>query len=204
MKVLIIDYGMGNLGSVKTAVKVLGFKADIVNAPQLIKGADKIILPGVGSFSDAMSELKNNNWFDPLSEHVFNEQKPILGICLGMQLLATTGQEGGQTEGLDFIPGQVSHLTKLGCEKPIPHVGWNDTHVKNKSILFKGIESGNDFFYVHSYGFLPSNPSAISSIVNYDGEIVASIEKDNVFGTQFHPEKSSKAGLKLLKNFLDL
>ena len=96
------------------------------------------------------------------------------------------------------------HLTKLGCEKPIPHVGWNDTDVKNKSILFKGIESGNDFFYVHSYCFLPSNPSAISSIVNYDAEIVASIEKDNVFGTQFHPEKSSKAGLKLLKNFLDL
>ena len=203
MKVQLIDYGMGNLGSVKTAVGLLGFNADIVSMPKYIESADKLILPGVGSFNDAMVELKDHGWIDAIEEHVIVKQKPILGICLGMQLLASHGEEGGTTEGLNLIPGVVKHLRDLGCGERIPHVGWNDTYVKNNSSLFFKIPSGNDFFYVHSYGFLPANSIHVSSVVNYDQEIVASVESNNVFGTQFHPEKSSKAGLQLLKNFLD-
>ena len=203
MKVQIIDYGMGNLGSVKTAVGLLGFNADIISIPNSIESADKIILPGVGSFNDAMSELRGGNWIEAINEHVIGRQKPILGICLGMQLLANYGEEGGITKGLNLISGVVKHLRDLGCRERVPHVGWNDTHLKNNSSLFSTISSGNDFFYVHSYGFLADNPGNVSSVVNYGQEIVASVESNNVFGTQFHPEKSSKAGLQLLKNFLD-
>ena len=203
MKVQIIDYGMGNLGSVKTAVGLLGFNADIISIPNSIESADKIILPGVGSFNDAMSELREGNWIEAINAHVIDRQKPILGICLGMQLLANYGEEGGITKGLNLISGVVKHLRDLGCRERVPHVGWNDTHLKNNSSLFSTISSGNDFFYVHSYGFLADNPSHVSSVVNYGQEIVASVENNNVFGTQFHPEKSSKAGLQVLKNFLD-
>ena len=203
MKVQIIDYGMGNLGSVKTAVGLLGFNADIISRSNSIESADKIILPGVGSFSNAMAELIDGNWIDAIREQVINKQKPILGICLGMQLLASKGDEGGITDGLNLISGEVKHLRDLGCKERVPHVGWNDTHIKNTSTLFLNIPSGNDFFYVHSYGFSPENSSHVSSVVYYGQEIVASVERNNVFGTQFHPEKSSKAGLQLLKNFLD-
>jgi glutamine amidotransferase len=204
MKLVVVDYGMGNLGSVRTAVQVLGHDASIISSPKDLILADKIILPGVGNFNDAVSSLRSNNWFDPLKENVVNLQKPILGICLGMQLLASYGQEGGNTEGLDLISGEVKHLSKLGIKRPVPHVGWNDTHAKNNSVLFSSIGSGHDFFYVHSYYFSPTNTENISSVVHYEKEVVASVEKSNIFGTQFHPEKSSKVGLKLLKNFLEI
>ena len=203
MKVQVIDYGMGNLGSVVSAVGLLGCDAEIVSLHNNIQFADKIILPGVGNFKNAMHELQKNNWIEEIKEHVMNKKKPILGICLGMQLLATMGDEGGITEGLGFIPGEVKHLRNLGCKERIPHVGWNDTHIKDDSFLFGGVNSGNDFFYVHSYAFQAFNANHVSSIVNYGEKIVASVEHENVFGTQFHPEKSSKAGLKLLKNFLE-
>ena len=204
MKIHIIDYGMGNLGSVKMAVRHLGFEAKICKSPKALEKADKIILPGVGSFSEAMEELKKNAWVSSIREQVIEKRKPLLGICLGMQLLASYGEEGRKTFGLNLIKGKVTHLSNLGCTEKIPHVGWNDTHMKNKSKLFSNIGSGNDFFYIHSYAFEAENPVNISSVVFYEKEITASIENQNIFGTQFHPEKSSKVGLKLLRNFLEL
>ena len=204
MKVQVIDFGMGNLGSIVSAIGLLGLDAEIVSLHNNVQFADKIILPGVGNFTNAMHELQKNHWIDAINEHVMDKKKPILGICLGMQLLATIGEEGGITEGLGFIPGEVKHLRNLGCKERIPHVGWNDTHAEDDSFLFRGVHSGNDFFFVHSYAFQAFNADHVSSNVNYGIEVVASVERENVFGTQFHPEKSSKAGLKLLKNFLEL
>ncbi|MEC7181485.1 MAG: imidazole glycerol phosphate synthase subunit HisH, partial [Bdellovibrionota bacterium] len=180
----------------------LGFKAEICNSPSNLDEADKIILPGVGSFSDAMKCLKEENWLPVINNHVADKERPLLGICLGMQLLAEYGTEGGEVEGLGYIPGNVKHLEKLGCKQRIPHVGWNNVNIVEENMLYSGISSGPEFYFVHSYAFNPSDKRNISATVTYTNEIVASVQKNNIFGTQFHPEKSSKAGLRVLKNFL--
>ncbi len=204
MKLGVINYGMGNLGSVITAIKNLGFQADMCVSPLDLKDMDKIILPGVGSFFDAMKELERKNWVPAINEHVSMNERPLLGICLGMQLLASTGNEGGKVVGLDLIPGEVKHLADLGCQERVPHIGWNEIQLKKESVIFNGIFSGHDFYFVHSYAFMPSDAQHISATVSYSNDVVASVENKNVFGTQFHPEKSSKAGLRILQNFLDL
>ena len=204
MKLGVINYGMGNLGSVITAIKNLGFQADMCVSPLDLKDMDKIILPGVGSFFDAMKELERKNWVPAIKKHVSMKERPLLGICLGMQLLASTGNEGGKVVGLDLIPGEVKHLADLGCQERVPHIGWNEIQLKKESVIFNGIFSGHDFYFVHSYAFMPSDAQHISATVSYSNEVVASVENKNVFGTQFHPEKSSKAGLRILQNFLDL
>ena len=204
MKLGVINYGMGNLGSVITAVKNLGFQAEICVSPLDLKGIDKIILPGVGSFFDAMKELEQKNWVPAINEQVSIKERPLLGICLGMQLLASKGNEGGKVVGLDLIPGEVKHLTDLGCKERVPHIGWNEIKLKKDSVIFNGIFSGHDFYFVHSYAFMPSDAQHISATVSYSNDVVASVENKNVFGTQFHPEKSSKAGLRILQNFLAL
>ena len=145
MKISIINYGMGNLGSVITAITNLGFKAEICNSPSNLDEADKIILPGVGSFSDAMKCLKEENWLPVINNHVADKERPLLGICLGMQLLAEYGTEGGEVKGLGYIPGNVKHLEKLGCKQRIPHVGWNNVNIVEESMLYNGISSGHDF-----------------------------------------------------------
>ena len=157
MKISIINYGMGNLGSVITAITNLGFKAEICNSPSNLDEADKIILPGVGSFSDAMKCLKEENWLPVINNHVADKERPLLGICLGMQLLAEYGTEGGEVKGLGYIPGNVKHLEKLGCKQRIPHVGWNNVNIVEESMLYNGISSGHDFYFVHSYAFNPSD-----------------------------------------------
>ena len=204
MKLGVINYGMGNLGSVITAVKNLGFQAEICVSPLDINGVDKIILPGVGSFFDAMKELEQKSWVPAINEHVSIKERPLLGICLGMQLLASKGNEGGKVVGLDLIPGEVKHLTDLGCKERVPHIGWNEIKLKKESVIFNGIFSGHDFYFVHSYAFKPSDSQHISATVSYFNDVVAAVENKNVFGTQFHPEKSSKAGLRILQNFLAL
>tara|TARA_Y100001968_G_scaffold331340_1_gene385721 strand:+ start:865 stop:1479 length:615 start_codon:yes stop_codon:yes gene_type:complete len=204
MKLGVINYGMGNLGSVITAIKNLGFQADMCVSPLDLNDMDKIILPGVGSFFDAMNELERKNWVPAINEHVSIKERPLLGICLGMQLLASVGNEGGKVVGLDLIPGEVKHLTDLGCQERVPHIGWNEIQLKKESVIFNGIFSGHDFYFVHSYAFMPSDAQHISATVSYSNDVVASVENENVFGTQFHPEKSSKAGLRILQNFLAL
>ena len=204
MNTYIIDYGSCNLGSIYQAIKKLGFDTKIVSEPKSLNDVDKIVLPGVGSFGQASFELKSKGWFDEIKEHVLQRKKCILGICLGMQMFASTGEEGSQSEGLGLLEGTVKHLRNIGCESPIPHVGWNDTQIRKADYLFKDIPNGIDFYYVHSYCLIPVNNNCISSITNYDQEFVASIEHENIFGTQFHPEKSSKAGIKILKNFLEI
>ena len=201
MRVLVIDYGMGNLGSVQAAVKTLNYSAEIRSKPDN-NSYDKVILPGVGNFNAAVIALKNNGWIDYISEAVKVKNKPILGICLGMQLLASTGEEGEQVAGLNLIGGNVKHLKNIGCKKTIPHVGWNSTKISRESVIFKGIKSENDFYYLHSYCFSPRRRENVVATVFHDKEIVAAIEQEHIFGTQFHPEKSSRIGLKVLENFL--
>ena len=196
---------MGHLiWGLSIAIDKLGFNAKIISNPKSLNGVDKIVLPGVGSFSQASFELKSNGWFDEIKEHVLSRKKSILGICLGMQMFASMGEEGNQSEGLDFLAGKVKHLRSIGCKGPIPHVGWNDAQIRKADYLFKDVPNGIDFYFVHSYCFVPTNDNCISSITSYDKEFVASVEYENIFGTQFHPEKSSKAGIKILKNFLEL
>ena len=204
MNTYIIDYGTSNLGSIYQAIDKLGFNAEIISNPKSLNGVDKIVLPGVGSFSQASFELKSNGWFDEIKEHVLSRKKSILGICLGMQMFASMGEEGNESEGLDFLEGKVKHLRSIGCEGPIPHVGWNDAQIRKGDYLFKDVPNGIDFYFFHSYCFVQNNDNCISSITSYDKEFVASVEYENIFGTQFHPEKSSKENIKILKNFLEL
>lgn len=204
MKVVIVDYGMGNLGSVRRALTELGVFAVIAERPGQLGDADRIVLPGVGSFSDGMKNLLAEGWVEHLQHHVQILRKPIMGICLGMQLLASSGSEGGETAGLNLIPGNVVKLDTLGCTLRIPHVGWNALRMQRPATpLFSGIPDGTDFYFVHSYAIRAVNEESVLATTDYDIPIVAVVGVDHVLGAQFHPEKSSKAGFRLLKNFIE-
>ena len=204
----IIDYGVGNLGSVFRAIESIDQKAKIILSPSELDNVDKVILPGVGNFTDCKNLLDNLGWSDSLTDHVLNNGLPMLGICVGMQLLADHGEEGSSenklTPGLGFIPGSVEALKKIGCNERVPHMGWNSVYPSDHDGLFLNIPQDTDFYFVHSYGFVPKLDDFIHAKTTHGIKIVAAIRKDNIFGTQFHPEKSSKAGLTVLKNFLDL
>lgn len=204
MKVAIINYGMGNLGSVRRALEDLGANVIIAEHPSMLFEANRIVLPGVGAFGAGMEKLRSGGWVDGLHQQIFLNNKPLLGICLGMQMLSSSSEENGLTDGLNFIPGKVRSLDKLGCNFRIPHVGWNDVSHQNESPLFVNIPQGVDFYFVHSYGFEVEDPLDVSASITYGVTITAAVRKRNIFGTQFHPEKSSKAGKQMLKNFLDL
>ena len=200
MKVAVIDYGLGNLGSVRRAIAELGAEPLLTDKPEHLAAVDRIILPGVGSFADGMALLRKGGWVIPLRE----TSKPVLGICLGMQLLASRGTEGGNSEGLDLIPGEVVGLEKLGCGLRIPHVGWNSVSLRNGSCnILRGISGGTDFYFVHSFVFQPREPADVVATTSYGVPVTAVVGRSRVMGTQFHPEKSSKAGLRVLRNFLD-
>ena len=199
MKVAVIDYGLGNLGSVRRAIAELGAEPVLADKPEQLAAADRVILPGVGSFADGMVLLRKRGWVGALRE----TRKPVLGICLGMQLLASRGTEGGETEGLDLIPGKVVALETLGCELRIPHVGWNALTVSHPSGIMRGIPDGTDFYFVHSFVFQPGEATDVVATTSYGVPVTAVVGRGNVMGTQFHPEKSSKAGFRLLRNFLD-
>jgi imidazole glycerol-phosphate synthase subunit HisH len=200
--VVIIDYGMGNLFSVKNALDAIGAESIISDNPEDLEKADKIILPGVGAFPDGMKNLKKRGFIEVLKKEVLNNKKPFLGICLGMQLLATDSEEHKLTKGLGWING---HVKKFNVDNNfrIPHMGWNDVFVKKENPLF-GANKTPVFYFVHSYHIVPNDLSVILATCNYGEEFVAAIQKDNVFGVQFHPEKSQKCGLEFLKNFLAL
>ncbi|MDH3208979.1 MAG: imidazole glycerol phosphate synthase subunit HisH [Burkholderiaceae bacterium] len=202
MNVAIVNYGMGNLGSVRRALEDLGARALIVEHPAALFDANRIVLPGVGAFSEGMSRLQDGGWIETL-QRLVSDGRPLLGICLGMQMLATSGEEGGANPGLDLVPGRVRRLDLLGCELQIPHVGWNDIVFEHPGNLFKHIPLHSNFYFVHSFAFIADSPNDVVATTDYGVPVVAAVQRQNTFGTQFHPEKSSKAGRQLLRNFLD-
>ena len=190
---------MGNLTSVANAIEYIGEKPTISNKIEDIKNADYIILPGVGAFGDGMKNLKDLKIIDVLNEEVIKKGKPFLGICLGMQLLAEEGHEGGLNKGLGYIKGRVEKFNLKNLR--IPHVGWNEVHFKNKNLLSNNLKESEIFYFVHSYHLI-TNEDIIIGTCDYGGRFTAAIQKDNIFATQFHPEKSQKPGLQILKNFI--
>ena len=202
-KICIIDYGTGNLRSLKNCIDNLNFNVRIINKPKNLKKYDKIILPGVGSFKDAMNLINSLGWDHEILENVLIKKKEILGICLGMQILFSKGHEFGNTKGLNLISGEVYNLKTLGCKKLIPHIGWNEVNIKKNDILLKGIPNNSSFYFVNSYACKLKYKSQELSFTNYDINFTSAVKNQNIYGTQFHPEKSSKAGRKLLNNFLN-
>jgi len=208
MKVGLIDYGVGNLGSVLRALEELRVAPVLVNRAADMHATDCLILPGVGNFADCARLLNDGGWTTALRDEVQGYNRPLLGVCVGMQLLAdssTEGSEDGQcTPGLGFIPGQVQHLRTLGCTLRVPHVGWNGiTRTRADDPLFNGIPDGTDFYFVHSYAFAPQDSADVLATTDYGVPVSASVRRGHVWGTQFHPEKSSRAGFRLLKNFIE-
>lgn len=194
---------MGNIKSLENALDFLGCKSCVTNKAEIILSADKIILPGVGAFDLAMKNLQKLNLIETLNQAVFEENIPILGICLGMQILADTGEENGPTDGLGWINGSVRHFSFSDSKLRIPHVGFNSIRFENKSPnLFNGLANGADFYFVHSYHMICERDSDVSSWTNYGEKFVSSVQKGNIFGVQFHPEKSQSNGLTILKNFI--
>ena len=201
--ITIIDYGMGNLGSVANMIKKVGGKSVITSDKEDIKKAKKILLPGVGAFDNAVKNLKSLDLWDLIKEKVLEEKISIIGICLGMQLL-TKGSEEGDLEGFGFIDAYAKKFKFENSDLKIPHMGWNIVKLQKKSKLFEGMEKEeNRFYFVHSFAVECYNKEDILTITNYGYDFVSSFEKDNIIGCQFHPEKSHKFGMKLFKNFVE-
>ena len=201
----VIDYGMGNVRSISNAFSLLQEEVKITDDPKIIANADGIILPGVGAFVDGMNNLKRKRLIPILKEQVLEKKKPYLGICLGLEFLAEKSYEGGTHEGLGWIKGTVTRILPTDSSLKVPHIGWNDTLIIKDDDLLKELEDPV-FYYLHSY-YLKTDDlekNIITSICDYGGvKITATIHKDNIFATQFHPEKSRETGLKLLKNFIE-
>jgi len=202
MAVTLINYGMGNLGSVTRALQEVGGEVRLAETPEGLCDADHLVLPGVGAFGDGMRALRERGFIEPLRECV-SAGTPLLGICLGMQLLADTGVEGGESAGLGFIPGHMEKLTTVDATERIPHVGWNEIHHRGDTDLLEAIPNGTDFYFVHSYHFVPAEEESASAHTPYCGGFVSVVARENVFGVQFHPEKSQRPGFQLLRNFLE-
>lgn len=204
MKIGIVNYGMGNLASVYRALETIGYEPAIATYPEDLMTASRIILPGVGAFAEGMDRLNAGGWTAQIRRLVRDEGRPLLGICLGMQFLADRGSEGGDREGLGLIGGEIVHLTDQGCTGRVPHVGWNETHIARADPLLDLIPERTDYYFVHSYTFRVANESHLLGTAHYGCDVAAVVRSGNVWGTQFHPEKSSKAGLQLLRNFVEL
>ena len=205
MAVSIIDYGMGNLRSVQKGFEKIGAQAKIINTPQQVADAEAIVLPGVGAFKNCLENLDSLKLITPVLKSI-ESGKPFLGICLGLQILFTESEEFGSTPGLDIIKGRVIRFkTDTSCNhKPhlkIPHMGWNSISIKKGGPYLEGIENETYLYFVHSYYVKPKDENVIATTTEYGIEFVSSILKDNIFACQFHPEKSQKAGLKILENF---
>lgn len=200
--IAIINYDMGNLQSVANMLSYLKAPAIITNNRAEIAAADRIIIPGVGAFSEAMRRLRECGLVEAIRADVLERQKPFLGICLGMQLMADTGYEGGETSGLGLIHGEVKRLRPRDESFRLPHVGWNDVVPQGGTTLYGSDMRSRVFYFVHSYAFSAREASDVSGTCDYGGVFAASIERGHIFGTQFHPEKSQQDGIALLKNFL--
>ncbi|MGM9594113.1 MAG: imidazole glycerol phosphate synthase subunit HisH [Candidatus Onthomonas sp.] len=192
----IVDYGVGNLMSVKNAMGYLGLETRITGDAAELERADAIILPGVGAFPDAWEKLSGPGLDKALRREA--ERKPILGICLGMQLLFQQGEEVRPCEGLGFVRGRVA---RIPTELKLPHIGWNSLRFTNDSLLFRGIDQGEYVYFVHTFCGMAEDPAQVIAETDYGGSVVAAVQSGNVFGTQFHPEKSGEVGLAMLRNF---
>ena len=208
MKVTIVDYSSGNISSVINSFKeVAQNKATIEVTSDLnkIKSSDKIVLPGQGSFKscvDALNKISGLN--DTLNEFVIINKKPLLGICVGLQMFADVGYEETETKGLGWISGKVSKIDNQNGKFKLPHIGWNQINILKDSKILKEVENNSHMYFVHSYEFIPKDNKVISATTDYSTKVVCSVEKENIFGTQFHPEKSDKTGLKIINNFINL
>ncbi len=208
MKVTIVDYSSGNISSVINSFKeVAQNQATIEVSSDLnkIKSSDKIVLPGQGSFKNCIDSLnKISGLNDALNEFVIENKKPLLGICVGLQMFADVGYEDTETKGLGWISGKVSKIDNQDGKYKLPHIGWNQINLLKDSKIFKDVENNSHMYFVHSYEFIPNENKVISATTDYSTRIVCSVEKENIFGTQFHPEKSDKTGLKIINNFINL
>jgi glutamine amidotransferase len=201
MKTVVINYGMGNLGSVRRALEECGADVTVSENTAALADAERIVLPGVGAFRDGMQNLHAAQWPAAIKRALENPRVAMLGICLGMQLLADKGYESGETTGLGLIAGDVRRMPDSNGER-LPHVGWNEIVVRRQNPLLDGIESGTDFYFVHSYRLNAEWKEGVLAETPYCGEFASVVRNGNVFGAQFHPEKSSRAGFQLLRNFL--
>ena len=208
MKVTIVDYNSGNISSVINSFKEVAknkVNIEVTSDLDKIKSSDKVVLPGQGSFKSCVEALnKIKGLFDALNEFTISNKKPILGICVGLQMFADVGYEETETKGFGWIPGKVVKIDNQKGKFKLPHIGWNQINIVKNSKIFRNIENNSHMYFVHSYELIPDNINVVSSITNYSSNIVCSIEKDNIFGTQFHPEKSDKIGLKVIQNFINL
>ncbi len=200
--IAIIDYQMGNLRSVQKGFERVGHEATITSDPAVIAKASKLVLPGVGAFADAIAELKRRDLVAPIRKAI-DSGKPFLGICLGLQLLFDTSYEDGEHEGLGILPGEVRRF-EVPREYKVPHMGWNQVHYRRESPIFAGIEDQTHFYFVHSYYVVPKDHEIVAGEAEYPDPFCAMIWRENLYATQFHPEKSQSAGLKVLQNFAEL
>ena len=199
---VIVDYGMGNLRSVQKALEKVGHPAAITTDPNVIRDAGKVILPGVGAFRDAIARLREAELVAPLLDHI-RSGRPFLGICLGLQLLFTRSFEDGEHDGLDIFPGDVVRFAPLPGLK-IPHMGWNEVSIRRRPPLLAETPDRSHFYFVHSYYVAPRDFSIVATETDYPSPFVSMVWKDNLYATQFHPEKSQRVGLDLLRRFAEL
>ena len=208
MKVTIVDYNSGNISSVINSFKEVAqdkVNIEVTSDLNKIKSSDKVVLPGQGSFKSCVDALKKiEGLTDTLNEFVITNKKPLLGICVGLQMFADIGYEETETKGLGWISGKVSKIDNQNGKFKLPHIGWNQINIVKDSKIFQNIENNSHMYFVHSYEFIPKDKSVISATTDYSSKIVCSVEKENISGTQFHPEKSDKLGLKIIENFINL
>jgi glutamine amidotransferase len=208
MNVTIVDYNSGNISSVINSFKEVAkdkVHIEITSDLKKIKSSDKVVLPGQGSFKSCVNALKSiNGLVDALNDFAISDKKPLLGICVGLQMFADIGYEETETKGLGWISGKVSKIDSHNGKYKLPHIGWNQINIVKDSKIFKDIENNSHMYFVHSYEFIPEDKKVISATTDYSSNIVCSVEKENIFGMQFHPEKSDKTGLKIIANFLSL
>ena len=208
MNVTIVDYNSGNISSVINSFKEVAqntVNIEVTSDLAKIKSSDKVVLPGQGSFKSCVDALNSiNGLVDILNEFAINNKKPLLGICVGLQMFADIGYEETETKGLGWIPGKVSRIDNQNGKYKLPHIGWNQINIIKESKIFKDIDNKSHMYFVHSYEFIPNDKNVISATTDYSTNIVCSVEKENIFGTQFHPEKSDKIGLKIIDNFINL
>jgi len=208
MNVIIVDYNSGNISSVINSFKEVAkdkVNIEVTSDLNKIKSSDKVVLPGQGSFKSCVDALNNiGGLVDTLNEFVISNKKPLLGICVGLQMFADIGYEETETKGLGWISGKVLKIDNQNGKYKLPHIGWNQIDIIKDSKIFKDIENKSHMYFVHSYEFIPDDKNIILTTTDYSSKIVSSVEKENIFGTQFHPEKSDKLGLKIITNFINL
>ena len=208
MNITIVDYNSGNISSVINSFQEVArdkVNIEVTSDLNKIKTSDKVVLPGQGSFKSCVEALNNiNGLVDTLNEFVIDYKKPLLGICVGLQMFADIGYEEIETRGLGWIPGKVSKIDNQNGKYKLPHIGWNQIDILKNNKIFKNIENNSHMYFVHSYEFIPEDKNVILATTNYSSKIVCAVEKENIIGTQFHPEKSDKLGLQIIKSFINL